>query len=111
MDVECVFVFVIEGPLAEKLQMFEGNLVFHGMPGFLNIYLAGYGKGFTGILFKGALPSSHRCNPDITGSRDEVQKHLFMITAQADYLLRIAAGKLEHMLDTARRIRSPVDEI
>src|SRR5688500_6218250 len=100
MNIECVFIFVIEGPLAEKLQMFPGNLVLNGMPRFLDIHFAADGERVTGILFEGALPSSHRRNPNIAGPLDEVQKHLFVITAQADHTLRTAAAKFEHMRDT-----------
>ncbi len=56
VNIECVFVFVIEGPLTEKLQMLPRDLVLDGMPGVIDICFAIYDKSLTGILFKRELP-------------------------------------------------------
>src|SRR5688572_15236966 len=111
MNIESVFVFVIERPLPKKLQMFCRELLFDSVPGFVDISFAGYHQGLPRILLKRTLSSSHRRDPNVSGAFDKVEQHLLMISAQAGNTLRIVENQLSHMSHAPRCVGPTVDEI
>src|SRR5439155_24513121 len=63
------------------------------------------------VLRKGLIAARRRTHPDRVGAIKKIEQHLLVIAAQANHSLGISLAETDYVSDTARHIRSAVDQI
>src|SRR6266851_3309886 len=88
VNIKRVIVFVIEGQAAEKFYLVSGYAFCDQRAHRFKVWFLLQTQSLAGVLLEGALAASGRCHPDLAGLIDKIQQHLFVITAQTNYMLR-----------------------
>src|SRR2546425_2996941 len=111
MNVEGIIVFIIKRHTPEEIQMLGRNTAGNHAPGLVKFSFSPDYQGAARILFEGSLAARHWSDPDIGSTIDKVEHHLLMIAAQTNNFFGILTTKLDHLIDTARRIEAAVNQI
>src|SRR6266481_932268 len=104
-------VFMIQRQLTQEIDLISGNLHCDELTSAVKVGLSPQTYRRLCVLPEGLVAAGCRRHPNQAGLIDKIQQHLFVVTAQANYFLRIFLTEIQHELDTAGNIRAAIDQI
>src|SRR5437867_3248268 len=111
VDIEREVVFVIERQRPKESDLIGGNFGRDQIARRAQVRFGAQPQRRAGVLRKRLIAARRRAHPGRVGVVKKIQKHLFVIAAQANHSLRILLTEVDYLSDTARHIRSAIDQI
>src|SRR4030095_11780532 len=111
VDIDRKIILVKIRHLLHELEMFSRDLAFDQATEAIQIFFRIRYHRLTRVLLKSASSASDRRYPQIARTFNKVEQHLFVVSAQANNVLRIILNAFQHIRNTARSIRTAVDQV